>query len=171
MNILIPLNRSSMPLWMAHSWFTRWFMATAFAVLGMAFPAFASLGGTLDSVSFDQSQMKATTRLNETGSYSVYEMQSPAGTIVREYVSPAGRVFGVAWQGPFIPDLRLLLGSYFEQYSEAARTQRESHIGRRPLKIEEPGLVVQTAGHMRAYWGRAYDPALLPTGLGANEIR
>jgi hypothetical protein len=137
----------------------------------MPFPALAALGGTLDSISFDQSQMKATRRLNEAGSYSVYEMQSPTGTVVREYVSPAGRVFGVAWQGPFIPDLRLLLGGYFEQYSEAARAQRESHVGRRPLQIEEPGLVVQTAGHMRAYWGRAYDPALLPTGVGVNDIR
>jgi hypothetical protein len=125
----------------------------------------------LDSISSDQSQMKAMSRLSEAGAYSVYELQSPTGTVVREYVSSAGRVFGVAWQGPFIPDLRLILGSYFEQYSRSTKPQRERYVGRRPLDIREPGLVVQTTGHMRAYWGRAYDPGLLPAGVGVNEIR
>ena len=68
-------------------------------------------------------------------------------------------------------DLRFILGSYFERYSVSAKTQRESHVGRRPLQIREPGLVVQTTGHMRAFWGRVYDPGLLPAGVGFNEIR
>ena len=170
MKICFPLHRRSMTR-CTQLWFRPRYMFLALFVLAMPFPALAGLGGTLDSISSDQSQLRATGRLSESGSYSVYEMQSPTGTVIREYVSPAGRVFGVAWQGPFIPDLRLLLGDYFEQYSEAARAQRESRVGRRPLQIKEPGLVVQTAGHMRAFWGRAYDPALLPAGVGINEIR
>jgi len=170
MNISLLLDRHPRARW-ADSWFRPWQMAIALVILGVASPALAGLGGTLDSIRSDQSQMKATTRFSEAGAYSVYEMQSPIGTIVREYVSRDGRVFGVAWQGPFIPDLRLVLGNYFEQYSRSAKAQRESYVGRRPLQISEPGLVVQTAGHMRAYWGRAYDPGLLPAGVGANEIR
>lgn len=169
MNISLPKCPLMLP-WVRPS-FRSWRMAATLIVLGTAFPALAALGGTLDSISSDRSAMNATMRLTEVGAYSVYEIQSPTGTVVREYISPAGRVFGVAWQGPFIPDLRFILGSYFERYSVSAKTQRESHVGRRPLQIREPGLVVQTTGHMRAFWGRVYDPGLLPAGVGFNEIR
>jgi Protein of unknown function (DUF2844) len=139
--------------------------------LGLSLPALASLGGSIDSVQSDQAQMRATTTISAGAAYTVHEMKAPAGTVVREYVSPAGRVFGVSWQGPFIPDLQQLLGDHFERYAAAAKAQRESHVGRRPLNIQEPGLVVQTAGHMRAYSGRAYDPGLLPAGVTANDVR
>ncbi len=143
----------------------------AVVTLGLAFPAFGSLGGTVDSVHADAAHMRASAQTTEASSYTVHEIKEPTGTLVREYVSPAGRVFGVAWQGPFVPDMHQLLGDYFEQYSRAAKTQRESHVGRWPLNIQEPGLVIQTAGHMRAYSGRAYDPELLPAGVSANDIR
>jgi len=146
----------------------RW-TAVALIILALASPALAALGGTLDSI--QSAHVNVPVNVNQAGAYSVYEMQLPTGTALREYVSPAGRVFGVAWQGPFVPDLRLLLGSYFEQYSRLAKARRAMYVGRHPLDIREPGLVVQTAGHMRAYWGRAYDPGLLPPGVGADEIR
>jgi len=140
-------------------------------MLSLASPALATLGGTVDSIHSDLSRMNAIVRVNQTDAYSVYEMTLPTSTMVREYVSPAGQVFAVAWQGPFVPDLRQLLGSYFVQYSRLAKTQRETHVGRRPLDIQEPGLVVQTSGHMRAFWGRAYDPELLPPGLDVGHIQ
>ena len=139
--------------------------------LGLSSPAFAALGGTLDSVQADQVQLRANVKVTEADAYTVHEIKASTGTVVREYVSPSGRVFGVAWQGPFIPDMHQLLGSYFQQYSHAAKVQRESHVGRRPLNIQETDLIVQTAGHMRAYSGRAYDPGLLPAGVNANDIR
>ena len=134
-------------------------------------PAFAALGGNLDSVFVDQAHMNATLTITEAGFYSVHELTSPNGTVVREYVSAEGRVFGVAWEGPFVPNMRQLLGSYFEHYSNSARAQRQSHVERRPLDIREPRLVLQTAGHMRAYFGRAYDPQLLPSGVSPDEVR
>ena len=147
-------------------------MAVALLALGLPFPAFAALGGTSDSVQADQAQMNASLKITQADAYTVHEMKAATGTVVREYVSrPDGRVFGVTWQGPFIPDMKQLLGNYFQQYSEAARAQRESHVGRHPLNIQPPGLVVQTAGHMRAFSGRAYDPGLLPAGVSANDIR
>jgi hypothetical protein len=79
-------------------------------------------------------------------------------------------VFGVAWQGQRIPDLRQLLGAYYDQYERAAAAARIArHRG--PLVIQEPGLVVQSGGHMRAYSGWAYAPDLLPAGVRAEEIR
>jgi hypothetical protein len=147
------------------------FSAIAFLTVGLSLHAVGSLGGSLDSVKADQTHMKAKLSVTPTSAYSVHEMKTPTGTVIREYVSTSGRVFGVTWQGLFIPDMRHLLGPYFEQYSRAAKAQRESHVGRWPLDIRDPGLVVQSAGHMRFYYGRAYDPALLPPEVRANDIR
>ena len=149
-----------------------WWIAVALLTLGLPFPAFASLGDTSDSVQADQAQMKASLKITQADAYTVHEMKAATGTVVREYVSRSDeRVFGITWQGPFIPDMKQLLGTYFQQYSQAAKAQRESHVGRRPLNIQEPGLVLQTAGHMRAFSGRAYDPGLLPAGISSNDIR
>jgi hypothetical protein len=148
-----------------------WILVT---LLAMSLPlrSFAALGDISQSVIADQAQMKASIRIIQADSYTIHEMKSPLGTVVREYVSQSdGRVFGIAWAGPFVPDLKQLLGTYFQQYSAAAKAQRASHVGTRPLDIQEPGLVVQTAGHMRAFSGRAYDPRLLPPGVNANDIR
>jgi hypothetical protein len=103
--------------------------------------------------------------------YSVHEIKTQIGTVVREYVAPSGKVFAVAWQGPMIPDMQRLLGSYFQQFSAAAAKARESYRGRRPLNIQEPGLVMQSGGHMHAYWGRAFDPALVPQSVKTQDIR
>jgi hypothetical protein len=140
-------------------------------VAALAASAFGSLGGNLDSVQSDQARMMATLKSREAASYTVHEMKTPAGIVVREYVSAGGRVFGVTWQGPFLPDFRQLLSSYFPLFSAAAQRQRQSHVGRHLLNIQEPGLILESTGHMRAYSGRAYDPALLPEGVRGNEVR
>jgi len=142
--------------------------ALAFALFS---PAFASLGGDVGSVQQDQARIKGTIQLHASGPYTVHEITAPTGTTVREYVSPEGRVFGVAWQGPFVPDLKQILGTYFQQYSAAVRTRKATYVGRRPLNIQEPGLVVQSSGHMRAYFGRAYVPDMLPQGVTEEVIR
>jgi hypothetical protein len=139
-------------------------------MLAFSFPAFAVLGGDESSVATDVAQMKATVKVTPGDAFAVHEVKA-SGQVVREYVSPAGRVFGVAWQGPSVPDLHQLLGAYFQQYSGAAQSAKAGHPGRRPLNIQLPGLVVQTGGHMRALYGRAYDPTLLPQGVGADAVR
>ncbi len=144
---------------------------TAVAVLlGCSVPALASLGGDVSSVEVDRVHMHASVEVNNTAGYDVHQMQSPGGTVVDEYVSPEGKVFAVAWHGQFPPDMQQILGSRFQQYSDALQSQ-EKHLGHRPLNIQQPGLVVQTGGHMRSYFGRAYIPELLPQSVKADEIR
>ena len=145
--------------------------AVAALVFALSVSAFAALGGDATSVQVDQARMKGSLRSVQKESYAVHEITTSTGTLVREYVSPAGKVFGVAWQGAFVPDLQQLLGTYFEQYSQAAKEQRANHVGRRPLYIQKSGLVVQTGGHMRSYVGRAYVPEMLPQGVTADAIR
>ena len=133
--------------------------------------AFAALGDNVSSITTDQAHMKGTLRITQAQSYAIHEIKGERGTIVREFVSSNGTVFGVAWQGQFRPDLQQLLGKYFDQYTEAAKKQRESYVGRRPLNIQLPGLVVQMSGHMRAYSGRAFLPGVVPQGVAADSIR
>ena len=131
--------------------------------------AWAALGGDIDSVQADQTHMKASRRLVGGGEkYAIHELRSASGTVVREYTSPQGSVFGVTWQGPVLPDLRQVLGAHFERYVEVSRTKR---IGHGPFIIQAPGLIVQSAGHMRAFVGKAYVPEMLPLGVTADEIR
>lgn len=146
-------------------------MGALFAIVSSAHPALAALGGDVRSVQADQLHMQGTLRTSAAASYSVQEIHSAAGTVVREYVSSAGKVFAITWQGQWPPDMRQLLGSYFEQYAQAVKAEGSPRIGRRPLEIEQPGLVVQMGGHPRSFRGRAYVPDLLPAGVTAEEVQ
>ncbi len=143
----------------------------AATVLMITLPAFAGLGEEVSSVQADQAHIQGTLRTTQKPSYTVHEIQAPTGTIVREYVSTSGKVFAVAWQGPWPPDMRQILAGYFGQYQQAAQAQTSSRAGRRPLVIEQPGLVLQSGGHMRSFSGRAYIPEMVPQGISAEEIR
>jgi hypothetical protein len=165
MKTSVPSRTAFMPL--GAGW-----MKVVLLTAALSCPAFAVLGSVSDSVQADQEQMNASLKITQADAYAVHEMKASTGIVVREYVSRAdGRVFGIAWQGPFMPSMQRLLGTYFEHYSQAAKAQRKSRVGRRPLDIQEPGLVVQSAGHMLAFSGRAYDPGLLPTGVTAIDIQ
>jgi len=142
------------------------------AIPMIALPAFAELGGDVSSVQADQASMQASLRTTPAQAYTVHEIQAPTGIVVREYVSPtSGKVFGVAWQGPWPPDMRQILGNYFGRYQQAAQAQANTHAGRRPLVIKQPGLVVHAGGHMRSFAGQAYIPDMLPQGISAEAIR
>jgi Protein of unknown function (DUF2844) len=72
-------------------------------------PAFAGLGEAASSVRADQAHMQGSLRTTQTQAYTVHEIQAPTGIAVREYVSTSGKVFAVAWQGPWPPNMRQIL--------------------------------------------------------------
>jgi Protein of unknown function (DUF2844) len=109
--------------------------------------AIAALGGDAATVLTDQVHINGKLLVSPTQKYTVHEIQAPSGAVVREFASPTGIVLGVAWSGPTMPDLRQVLGSYFDQYLGAAAQRNR----RGPVLIEQPGLVVQSGGHMRAF--------------------
>ena len=138
------------------------------AVLLLIFPsAFAALGSDYSSVSADSTRMMASTRMLPAQQYSAHVLQVPSGTVVREYVSTAGKVFAVSWHGPQMPDLRQLFGSYFSEFKKAARAKR----GLGSLNINQPGLVIVSGGHMRAFAGLAYVPQLVPQGVSITSLK
>jgi Protein of unknown function (DUF2844) len=141
------------------------------AVLLLPFPASASLGGDVTSVQTDQIKMQGSLRTTSNHSYTVHEIQGSTGVAVKEYVSSGGKVFAVTWRGPFHPDLRQLMGAYFDQFSQAEEAQRAQRRGHGPVLIQQAGLVVQISGHMRSFVGRAYLPQMLPAGVHSEDIQ
>jgi len=128
----------------------------------------AALGEQESSIETDQLRMKSsfTKRVNQL--YTVHELVAPYGTTVMEYSTHNGLVFAVSWHGPHQPELRQLLGSYFNLYKNAPRSSTSS---RNQASVNLPNLVVLSAGHMRAFSGIAYDPKLLPNNLNLDEIK
>jgi hypothetical protein len=140
-------------------------------LLALPFPAAASLGGDITSVRADVAKMQATLRTTTSNFYTLHEMQTPTGIDVKEFISPGGKVFAVTWKGSSHPDLRQLLGAYFEQFVQAEKAQRASRRGRGPVIIQQPGLVVEVAGHMRSFSGGAYLPQMVPAGVHAEDLQ
>jgi hypothetical protein len=148
-----------------------WIVSAGLLVCALLWPrpAGAVLGEPAASVRADQatmagSSMTSTTRAN----YSVEQIGTPWGTVVNEYLSPDGLVFAISWRGPRPPDLSQMLGSYFSDYQAALN---QSHQMRRQLRVKSATVVVETGGHMRDLWGRAYVPSLIPSGVTTEEIR
>jgi hypothetical protein len=146
---------------------TRTVVCSILVAATVAAPAFAALGGDATSVQTDLVKMKGALRITSSAGFTVHEITTSYGTVVREYLTPADKVFAVSWRGPMIPDLRQMLGDYYGQYEQAASAP---HIGHRHLVIDQPGLVVQSSGRMRAYSGRAWVPSLLPQSFPVNQI-
>lgn len=101
--------------------------------------------------------------------YSVQEIGSGA-TSVREYVSPSGIVFAIAWNGVSHPDLTPLMGTYVTEYRQALR-QAPKQRGQRRSQVRAARVIVEKWGHMRNLQGRAYVPALIPEGVSIDEIK
>jgi Protein of unknown function (DUF2844) len=132
--------------------------------------SFGVLGEDVTSIQADRAHINATARVTPGQKYTIHELRSATGTVVREFASPSGKVFAVAWQGPTFPDMKQLLGSHFEQFQKAAQAQNRRG-GHGPLIIEQPGLVVELGGHMRSFVGRAYLPDEMPSDVRNEEIR
>lgn len=131
---------------------------------------YAALGGGLDSISSDRQALHANRRAKSVkDKYSVEEITADAVT-VREYVSPSGIVFGIAWNGYVHPDLTPLLGSYTGEYT-AARQKAMKKFGSRRLHLATKNIIVEKWGHMRDLRGRSYAPSLMPTGVISDEIK
>jgi hypothetical protein len=144
-----------------------WLAAAAVVGTLWSCVASATLGETESSIAAEPQLASASIKETMRGSYRVHEIQQPSGTVIREYAGLDGKVFAVTWHGPFSPNLRQTLGSYFDQYAAAAPSGRQD---RNHVQVRESNLVVQVGGHMRAYSGRAYLPQALPSGVTAGDL-
>jgi hypothetical protein len=129
-------------------------------------PALAVLGGTTSAPSAQTGPATVEQVTNPSGAvYSHVQRRLDSGTVLHEFVDANGTVFAVAWSGPFLPDLRELLGPSFSALKDGAAKGRSS-----ALSISRPDLVLVSAGHMGGFEGRAWLPPKLPTGFDPRLI-
>ena len=137
--------------------------------LTIAGPAFGALGATEESVSTDQARFQATrTVATEHGSYRLHEMSRGDGSVIREYLNSAGTVFAVSWKGPVLPDLSQLLGTQFAAFRKGVEAGPKR---RRMSVVHEGDLVVESSGHARGFYGRAYLSSMLPAGFTEEMVQ
>ena len=144
----------------------RW--GVVLALLVGVTPLWAALGEPEQSVQQDRERVAGQSKRTEHQFYTVHEISATGGRVIREYVTPSGTVFGVVWEGPTMPDLSSLLGSYFTAFEQAAASSRRRHG---PLNIHVGALVVESGGRMRAFRGRAYVTDLIPANVDKDAIR
>ncbi|WP_347555306.1 DUF2844 domain-containing protein [Robbsia sp. KACC 23696] len=120
-----------------------------------------------------------STAASTASTYTVRQSTLADGTVEREYLNVDQTVFAAAFAGRFIPDLQSLLGSNaFTQYASARAAEHESDIANgaqrsrgTPVNVQTDNMVVQITGHPGAFSGRAWLPALVPTGMDTADIK
>jgi hypothetical protein len=133
-------------------------------------PAWATLGQTEGSVSVDQQHLRSEDLVKSFQAYKVHQLTTTSGTIVREYISPKGLVFGVAWEAPFMPDMHQLLGDYVATLQSATKAQTQIRH-QRSLIVKTNDFVFVSAGRLRFFKGRAYVPSLIPSNVSVEVVK
>jgi len=141
--------------------------ALGFAVFLLAVPAHSALGGDAASITNDTVALDASREITRAAGVEVHVLHLRSGTTVHEYASH-GKVFAIAWGGPVMPDLRRLLGTYFDAYVQSPQGRGTGHHHMRV--VETPDWVVQSGGHANGFVGRAWLKQL-PAGFDLATVR
>jgi len=122
--------------------------------------------------------MQGKLRTTAMASYTVHEIQTASGTVVREYVSlpgtsasgtSAGKVFAIGWKGPWPPDMRQVLA--VTSISMCRRLRQRAVRWAKAVGDRRAGAGDERGGTSAGICGRAYVPEMLPAGVRAEDIQ
>jgi len=142
-------------------------MLVLMLVMG-SIPAWAALGDNVASVDSDAQALHAKHVMMARVGYNLHQITTEDGSVVNEFVSLAGTVFGVSWQGHAMPNLPQLLGTYT---AELQQGQRTNVVRRRAVMIQTDNLVFSSVGRLRSFRGRAFVPGLVPANLSSEVVQ
>jgi len=137
----------------------------------LAAPTWAALGEYESSVSVDRQSLRGTDREEAREGYRLHEIAAADGSVIREFVSPAGLVFGVAWQAARMPNLQQLLGSNITELQVNLQSRTPRAAGRGPLIVQTPKMVFVSGGHLRSFHGYAYLRGMVPAGVNPEVVQ
>ena len=138
-------------------------------ITNLATSALGALGEQEDSVERDRQVLKGTRVTLENDAFTVHQITT-GGTILKEYVSHQGVIFGVSWRGRVHPDLSIILGSYYSEYQNTLEALPKKK-GRVPPVFKTSSFHIEKAGHMGDLTGRAFVSNLIPAGLTDGVVR
>jgi hypothetical protein len=145
--------------------------ALSAVTLLLSISAMAELGGTLSTVQADQHRMSATRQVRQSAAYSVHEMRTATNSVIREYVSPQGKVFAVRYEGQFLGEANSLLAGYATPIGTAIKTTRSGLHRGGPVHVSLPGVEYHATGHMRSYVVYAVLTDSVPQGVNLGELQ
>ena len=147
-------------------------MLTVSLVL-VALPAHAVLGGDVSTVAADQTRLRGARHAAVIAGASLrtHEITMADGSSIREFVTPSGIVFAVAWSTRFKPDLEALFGAHAPAYAAAASEALRTPGIRRHVELRRGDLVVHSTAHLNVYVGRAWLQSLVPQGVDVDALR
>lgn len=131
----------------------------------------AVLGGSVATIQSDTMRLRGERRQSASVGYTVHEIATEDGSVVRQYANAQGTVFMVSWRMRYKPRLSDLLGAFDAEYRVAAAQALEKPGVRKQIALEQGDLVVQQSSHLQNYRGRAWLRSMLPAGLSAEAVR
>ncbi len=143
-------------------------IAILFTLAIASVPAWAALGSNVASVDSDAQAFNGQHALVAKVGFNLHQITMQDGSMINEYVSPSGTVFGVSWKGHSIPNLHQLLGNYFTNFQQGQRT---NVIPRRAVTIQGNDFVMTSFGRMMNFHGRAWAPSLIPSNLTPATVQ
>ena len=145
----------------------RTFVVLLMLLMGSV-PAWAVLGEDVSTVNSDVQVLRGQHVMVAKVGYNLHQISTSDGSVVNEFVSPAGTVFGISWQGHYMPNLQQLLGTHMADLQQGQRTRVVPH---RAVTIQGDNFVFSSFGHMRSFRGRAYVPGLVPANLTPEVVQ
>lgn len=135
----------------------------AVAALG-ASPSYGIKGSDLPA------KRMATIERLQFSTYKVERSVQESGLLVSEFTNPDGVVFAVAWQGPILPDLKVLLGLHFGTFMASTEGATRTRSLGSPMVVKTDAVVIQSLGRMRGFRGYAYMPSLVPANVLITDV-
>jgi hypothetical protein len=137
----------------------------------LSFAAMAELGGTVQTVQADQQRLQGTRTVIARTAYQVHEIKTATNGVVREFVSPDGKVFAVTYEGRFPGESNGLLGAYANQLAQAKQAAAgKAHVAG-TIHLESGYLRYHAAGHLGYFSMRAVVSNAVPSGVTMEEIQ
>ena len=132
--------------------------------------AHASLGDTQEHVDADRMAWGMRHAHERGVNADRHTLRDGQGTLIREYVGVHGRVFAVAWQAGFKPDLTKLLGDHAAETARAMKESARRGGVQRQFLHQGHDLVVFSSGYLNQFRGYAYRPSLVPPGFDLSRL-
>ena len=126
----------------------------------------ATLGDDATSVRANQGHLGCELRVEKVASGERHVLALSNGTVIRQYLSPAGVVYAVTWHGPRMPNLQEIFGGYAAQLSQRDRIRG----GRHNMTLDGTNFMMRATGHGHTFAGRAWVPSLVPAGVDLNAL-
>ena len=142
----------------------------AAAGLSLASAAHAELGGAVSTRFANETRAIAATSAATMAGFTRHETVRANGGMVHEFTNGSGQVFAVSWSGPGKPDLRTLLGRYFDVTVASPAPSRALRTLRQPVQAGGAGVQIASSGHMGWFRGIAYVAALAPPGFTPTDL-